>query len=265
MTLTPFTFPATGETVRTITIDGEPWFVAADAVDLLGYTNGRMAIRNLPERMRNTVTIPDGNRGNPNRTIVSESGVYRLAMRSTLPSAEAFQDWLAEDVVPAIRRTGRYEVVPTLPAVPQTYAAALRAAADAEEAREVAQAELAEAQPKADSWDILASGVGDLSVADAAKILTRDPAITIGRDRLFDQMATDGWVYRARSDSRWRAYQTQVDLGRLSELPQTYTHPKTLETSVGAPQLRITLKGLHEIHRRLGGIRQLQIPSEATR
>ena len=147
--------------------------------------------------------------------------------------------------------------------IPQNYAQALRAAADAEEARLQAEADLALTQPKADSWDILASGVGDLSVADAAKILTRDPAITIGRDRLFDQMHTDGWVYRARSDGRWRAYQSQVDLGRLSELPQTYTHPKTLEISVGAPQLRITLKGLHEIHRRLGGIRQLQIPSEA--
>ncbi|USY19691.1 phage antirepressor KilAC domain-containing protein [Nocardiopsis exhalans] len=176
---------------------------------------------------------------------------------------ERFQSWVYSEVLPAIRRTGRYEVAPALPAVPQSYAAALRAAADAEEARERAQAELAEAQPKADSWDVLASGVGDLSVADAAKILTRDPAITIGRDRLFDQLATDGWVYRARSDGRWRAYQTQVDIGRLSELPQTYTNPKTKETSIGAPQLRITLKGLHELHRRLGGIRQLQIPSEA--
>lgn len=147
--------------------------------------------------------------------------------------------------------------------IPQNYAAALRAAADAEEARMRAEADLAISQPKADSWDILASGEGDLSVADAAKILSRDPAIRVGRDRLFDQMAGDGWVYRQRSDGRWRAYQTQVDTGRLSELPQTYTHPKTKETSVGSPQVRVTVKGLHELHRRLGGVRQLQIPSEA--
>ncbi|MFF8768522.1 phage antirepressor KilAC domain-containing protein [Nocardiopsis dassonvillei] len=144
--------------------------------------------------------------------------------------------------------------------VPQTYAQALRAAADAEDARERAQAELAAAQPKADSWDFLASADGDLAVGDAAKILTRDPVITIGRDRLFEHMAAEGWVYRQKSDGRWRAYQAQVDAGRLAELPQTYTHPKTQETAVGSPQVRITIKGLHELHRRLGGVRQLQIP-----
>ncbi|MEV2277749.1 phage antirepressor KilAC domain-containing protein [Nocardiopsis sp. NPDC049922] len=149
-------------------------------------------------------------------------------------------------------------------AVPQTYAQALRAAADAEEARERVQAELAVALPKAESWEYLASSEGDLSVADAAKVLSRDPAISMGRDRLFDHIAAEGWVFRAKGDGRWRAYQSAVDTGRLTELPQTYTHPKTEERVVGTPQIRITIKGLHELHRRLGAVRQLALPASGS-
>lgn len=104
--LIPFDFD--GQAVRVVTVDGEPWFVAADVTALLGYSNGRMAIGSLPDRMRNTVTIRDGIRGNPERTVLNEAGVNRLIMRSTLPEAERVQDWLAEVVLPSIRRTGSY-------------------------------------------------------------------------------------------------------------------------------------------------------------
>lgn len=106
----PFVFPVTGQQVRTVTIDGQPWFVAADVTDILGYANGRDAVAKLPERMRNSVALADGNRGNPNRAVVNEPGVWRLVMRSTLDQAEAFQDWLAEEVIPSIRRTGTYSL-----------------------------------------------------------------------------------------------------------------------------------------------------------
>lgn len=104
-----YQFPITDAPVRAVELNGEPWFVAADVTDILGYSHGRDQVNALPQRMRNTVAISDGKRGNPNRTVVNEAGVYRLAMRSNLPEAEAFQNWLAEDVIPAIRRTGRYE------------------------------------------------------------------------------------------------------------------------------------------------------------
>ncbi|ONK13119.1 phage antirepressor KilAC domain-containing protein [Streptomyces sp. MP131-18] len=108
----PFSFD--GARVRTLLIDDEPWFVASDVTDILGYANGRMAVGQLPDRMKSSVTIPDGTPGNPNRKIVSESGVYRLVMRSNLSAAERFQDWIAEEVIPSIRRTGRYEAAPAL-------------------------------------------------------------------------------------------------------------------------------------------------------
>ena len=107
-------FTYSGQQVRTVTVDGEPWFVAADVTDLLGYANGRDALTRIPDRMKNTVALNDGIRGNPNRAILNEAGVNRLIMRSTLPEAERVQDWIAEDVIPAIRRTGSYSKPVTL-------------------------------------------------------------------------------------------------------------------------------------------------------
>jgi hypothetical protein len=110
--------------------------------------------------------------------------------------------------------------------------------------------------------DVLASGRGDYSVADAAKILSRDPGIRVGRDRLFGVLREQSpvWTYRSRGDGRYRAYQYAVERGWLSELPQTYTNPGSGETAIGAPQIRVTPKGLAELHRRLGGRAPLQLP-----
>lgn len=109
-------FAFEGTEVRTVIVDGEPWFVGTDVASVLGYANGRDALATLPSRMRNTVAISDGKRGNPNRVIITEPGVYRLVMRSNLPAAERFQDWLAEQVLPAIRKTGRFDAAPVTPA-----------------------------------------------------------------------------------------------------------------------------------------------------
>lgn len=148
--ITPFAFPATGQPVRTVTVDGRPWFIAADVCAVLGYSNGRMAVGNLPERMKGSVTILDGTPGNPNRAIVSEPGVYRLAMRSNLPEAEAFQDWIAEDVVPSIRQTGSYGT-PAIPdmTTPTGRLQILNMAMAAEQRALAAEEKIAELEPEA--------------------------------------------------------------------------------------------------------------------
>lgn len=250
----PFTFPETGQPVRTVTIDGEPWFVANDVVGVLGYSNGRMAIASLPERMKSSVTIADGTPGNPNRTVLSEFGVYRLIMRSNLAAAERFQDWLAEEVIPSIRRTGSYSVEPAAPALPQDYEEALVALlGQVREAKALAE-RVAELEPAATSWQVLASGDGDFSVADAAKILSRDPSIKLGRNRLFTLLDEWRWTYRQIADDRPRVKQTAIERGWLLELPQSHYHPRTGELVLDAPQVRVTAKGLNELHKRLATV-----------
>ncbi|MFC8271125.1 BRO family protein [Streptomyces sp. NPDC057271] len=173
----PYTFPETGTPVRVVTINNEPWFVGSDVTAVLGYGNGRDALGRLPERMKSSVAISDGTPGNPNRAIVSESGVYRLIMRSNLPAAERFQDWLAEEVLPSIRRTGSYSVAPPAPALPDlstphgVLALTQQFVRVAEQLVE-ADAKLKEMEPKALAHDtLMAAQDGDMLVRQAAKTL----------------------------------------------------------------------------------------------
>jgi prophage antirepressor-like protein len=104
--IVPFAF--NGTELRTVLIGDQPWFAAADAAKILGYRDAANAVRILRERHRGThpMSTPGGIQ---DLTVVSEPGIYRLAMRSDLPAAEDFQDWITDEVLPAIRKTGRYE------------------------------------------------------------------------------------------------------------------------------------------------------------
>ena len=253
-----FTFPETGQRIRTVVIDGEPWVVAADAAGALGYGGGaRNAVSRLPERMRGVASVNTPG-GQQQMTVINEPGVYRLAMRSNVPSAERFQDWLAEEVVPSIRKTGGYGAVAPAPQRELTKLEVLEMAIESERRALAAESKVAELAPAAAAWDHLASGDGDWSVGDAAKILARDPAIRIGQGRLFKQLFEWGWTFRG-GDSAWRVKQPQIECGRLSEIPQSHYHPRTGELVLDPPQVRIKPKGLVEIHKRLGGTAPLAL------
>lgn len=97
--------------VRTVVIDNEIWFVGKDVADALGYSNSRDAIATHVEMEdKNTVAISDGKRGNPNQAIINESGLYALIFGSKLESAKRFKHWVTSEVLPAIRKTGHYEM-----------------------------------------------------------------------------------------------------------------------------------------------------------
>ncbi|WP_053353852.1 phage regulatory protein/antirepressor Ant [Leucobacter musarum] len=118
----------------------------------------------------------------------------------------------------------------------------------AEDAREAAEQKVAELEPRAGAWDDLASGDGDYSVGDAAKMLQRAGIVT-GRDRLFEFMKSIGWVFR--QSGRWQALQSAVDTGRLRHKPQSHRHPETGETVLDSPQVRITMKGIEQLRIRM--------------
>lgn len=97
--------------VRVVMRDGEPWFVAADVANVLGYRNAPDAARSLPDHQKGTqiVRTPGGDQS---MTIISEPGLYRLVLRSRKPEAEAFTDWVTGEVLPSIRKTGTYAAAP---------------------------------------------------------------------------------------------------------------------------------------------------------
>jgi prophage antirepressor-like protein len=98
------------DTVRTVDIDGEIWFVAADVVKVLGYQNPHTAIaRHCKERGLLKREVPTSS-GTQTMILINEPNVYRLIVKSQLPSAEKFEAWIFEEVIPAIRKHGSYGI-----------------------------------------------------------------------------------------------------------------------------------------------------------
>ena len=112
--------------IRTVTEDGEPLFCAKDVATALGYSDSDQAVR---ANCTSVQTCPVDFTGQVRHVrFIPESDVYRLVMRSKLPGAERFQDWVVKEVLPTIRKTGRFEVTP---AHPQDPTEALRRAVEA--------------------------------------------------------------------------------------------------------------------------------------
>ncbi|WP_226383113.1 BRO-N domain-containing protein [Burkholderia savannae] len=100
-------FDFEGRQLRTVKIDGEPWFVAKDVCEVLGLLNPAMALKKLDadEKGINPIYTPGGRQ---NLSTVSESGLYALVVRSDKPQARAFRKWVTSVVLPAIRKDGSY-------------------------------------------------------------------------------------------------------------------------------------------------------------
>jgi len=104
----PAVFEFHGASVRTLMIDGEPWFVAKDVAEVLGYAKPDQAISShckAPE----TCPLESGGQVR-HMKIIPERDVYRLVIRSKLPAAERFEEWVVSEVLPQIRKTGSYGV-----------------------------------------------------------------------------------------------------------------------------------------------------------
>lgn len=141
-------------------------------------------------------------------------------------------------------------------AIPQTYAEALRAAADLSERAEVAEARVALLEPKATAWDQLADADGDYGVGHTAKILFRAD-IDTGERKLFAYMESIGWIFRD-SRKRWCAYQKALKSEYLvQKISGTHWEPRTGREVLNHPTIRITAKGVEALHQKMSPGREL--------
>lgn len=99
-------------TVRTVEIDDEPWMVAKDVADALGYVNSRDAIAKQVDEEDKGVAKCDTLGGPQDMVVINESGVYALIMGSTLPESRQFKRWVTHEVLPSIRKQGYYATMP---------------------------------------------------------------------------------------------------------------------------------------------------------
>lgn len=97
--------------IRVQVINNEPWFVAKDVCEFLGHTNHKVALRALDEDEVRKVYLTDALGRQQLTNAVSESGLYALIIRSNKPEAKKFRKWVTGEVLPTIRKTGRYETM----------------------------------------------------------------------------------------------------------------------------------------------------------
>lgn len=96
--------------VRTLEVDGEPYFIGKDIADILGYANGRDALSkhvDAEDKLTSQIATAGQNR---NVTIINESGLYSLIFSSKLENAKRFKRWVTSEVLPTLRKTGAYQV-----------------------------------------------------------------------------------------------------------------------------------------------------------
>ena len=254
--ITPFDF--NGTNIRTVTDEaGEPWFVLKDVCDVL-----EVQTYHVKDRLDQAdIGSTEVRSGKQNRKVltVNESGLYDVILDSRKPQAREFRRWVTSEVIPSIRKTGAYGA-PVMTGKELMAAALIEAESTIKELEQKAT----EMAPKAQSWEYLAAPGGDYGVAEAAKVLSRDPNIKVGRNQLFAHMHRAGWIFRKKGKrSHWEAYQDKaINTGRLvHKLSSPFFNERTEEWEQPAPTIRITPKGLHELHRLLGGSDQLELIS----
>ena len=103
-----FNNPEFGD-IRTVKIDGEPWFVGKDIAEALGYEKPTDAVRKRVDYENRGISKMETPSGKQDMTIINESGLYSLILSSKLPNARKFKRWVTSEVLPAIRKTGHYE------------------------------------------------------------------------------------------------------------------------------------------------------------
>lgn len=104
-----FTFNASNQNIRVQMKDGEPWFVAKDVCDALTIGNSRDAVNRLDDDEKAMSVLPT-QFGDKEMNMVNESGLYNLIFQSRKPEAKAFRKWVTSEVLPTLRKTGRYEL-----------------------------------------------------------------------------------------------------------------------------------------------------------
>lgn len=93
--------------IRTVTKNNEPWFIATDVCSALDISNTSQALTRLDDDEKNTIILNEGI-GNPNKSIVSEYGLYNLILASRKKEAKKFKRWITHEVIPTIRKHGAY-------------------------------------------------------------------------------------------------------------------------------------------------------------
>ena len=171
--------------VRTMEINGVPYFVGKDVAEILGYVETAKAIREHVDEDDKGVSVLDTPGGKQKMTIINESGLYSLILSSKLPNAKKFKRWVTSEVLPAIRKTGSYSIQ----SKPDSYtiedpAARARRWAEEYEEKKALEAKIEEQKPLVEYAEHIQASKDVIDMKSMAKLASKN-GIKIGRNKLF--------------------------------------------------------------------------------
>ncbi|CCI86709.1 phage antirepressor [Lactobacillus gigeriorum] len=165
-------FDFEGSHIRIVLINDQPWFVGKDIAEILGYASPRSAIsKNVPDKFKGVAEMETPS-GMQNMTIISEPGLYKLIFKSHAPNAERFNDFVAEEILPAIRKHGAYMTPEKIQEVllnPDTIIQLATELKKEREGRLIAEQRVNELQPKATYYDKVLANPSLVTISAIAK------------------------------------------------------------------------------------------------
>lgn len=193
-------------TIRTVEQDGKVLFCGKDVATALGYSNTNDALAKHCKGVANRYPLKtDG--GTQQFRFITEGDLYRLIASSKLPSAQRFESWVFDEVLPSIRRQGGYMAAREDETPEEIMARALMLAKDTMDRQ---QREIAELRPKALFADAVAASDGTCLIGELAKMM-RQNGVQVGQNRLFEWLRRDGFLGKTGSN---RNVPTQMAMER---------------------------------------------------
>ena len=225
--------------VRSLLLNNEPWFVGKDVADVLGYSNSRKAMADhVDDEDKEVLTSRNVTLENiPNRgiTVVNESGLYSLILSSKLPSAKKFKRWVTSEVLPALRKTGQYQVKELSGSELMA-----RALIEAQNVLAAKDKQIEEMKPKALFADAVATSHTSILVGELAKILKQN-GIEMGQKRLFAWLREKGYLIKRQGTDYNMPTQKSMDLGLFEIKEGSYVNGSGVNITTKTP--KVTGKG----------------------
>ncbi|KRL95196.1 phage antirepressor [Limosilactobacillus equigenerosi] len=207
------TFNFEGTDVRTVTIEGDPYFVGKDVANILGYKNGSRDINNHvdeEDKLKYQISTAGQIR---EQTVINESGLYSLILGSKLPSAKKFKRWVTSEVLPMIRKHGAYmtdeKAYDIVNNGSKGLADLLQQAADQLKQKDI---QIAEMKPKALFADAVSTSETPILVGELAKMLKQN-GVEMGQRRLFAWMRENGYLIKRKGTDYNMPTQRAMELG----------------------------------------------------
>lgn len=222
--------------VRSLLLNNEPWFVGKDVAEALGYSKARNAIAtHIDSEDKKDAPIQGTLGGVQEMTVINESGLYSLVLSSKLPSAKKFKRWVTSEVLPALRKTGQYQVKEL-----SGQELMAKALIEAQSVLAAKDKQIEEMKPKVVFADAVATSHTSILVGELAKILKQN-GIDMGQKRLFAWLRENGFLIKRKGTDYNMPTQKAMDLGLFEIKEGSYVNGSGVNITTKTP--KVTGKG----------------------